>query len=132
MSFVDIDIDNVVEYKSMPAAEYQVRILDAEVKDQKPEKGIGKFIQLKLEVVGEDEAKDIYHVMMLPTPQDDKKKANNRKLAVINLMKAMGREVTSQFDPKDWIGETAWVLLEEETDPEYGTKNRVRRFVVPA
>jgi len=132
MSFVDMTFDDTFEYKSMPAGEHQLRVLDAEVKDQKPEKGTGSFIQLKFEVLGEDTAKDIYHVMMLPTPQDDKKKANNRKLAVIHLMKAIGAEVKSPFDPKEWIGNTGWAILEEETDPEYGTRNRVRRFVVPA
>lgn len=127
MSFLNLNFDDTYEYKSLAEGEYQVRVLNAEIKTS--QKTGGDFIQVTLEAVGEPEAKNINHVFMLPTANDDKKKANNRLLAIKNFLTAMGIDPGKGFDVAELQGCSGWAILVEETDPEYGTQNRVRRFI---
>jgi len=86
MSFLGQDFDNIFEPKSVKEGEYQLRVLDAQSKTSS--KTGGDYISVKLEIVGEPEAKDINHVMMMPTPNDDVKKRNSRLSAIANFLKA--------------------------------------------
>ena len=127
MSFLGIDFDNVFEPKSMPAGEYQLRVLDALIKQS--QKTGGDYLSVKLEILGEPEAKDINHVMMLPAANDDIKKKNGRLAALANFFKACGKDPSNIGNIQEVIGDTCWAILVEESDPEYGTQNRVRKFV---
>jgi len=128
MSFLNQDFDNVFEPKSMKEGEYQLRVLDANVKQS--QKTGGDYIFAKLEIVGEPEAKDINHVMMLPTPTDDIKQKNKRLSNIQNFLKACGYDPTSVENVQDIVGSTCWAILGEEADPEYGMQNRVKKFVI--
>ena len=127
MSFLGQDFDNIFEPKSMKEGEYQLRVLDAQVKSSS--KTGGEYIMAKLEIVGEDEAKNINHVMMLPAASDDVKKKNGRLSAIANFVKACGYDPSSLSNVNELMGATCWAILTEEADPEYGMQNRVRKFV---
>lgn len=128
MSFLGQDFDGVFEPKSLKEGEYQLKVLDAVTKTSA--KTGGDFISVKFGVVGEDQAKDINHVMMIPTAQDDAKKKNSRLSAIQNFLKACGLDPASAQNVNEVIGCTCWAILVEEADPEYGMQNRVRKFVV--
>ena len=127
-SFVNIDgLNDAQELKSVPQGEYQLRVLSCEVRNSKNTGG--DFIMASLEILSEPLAKNINHVMMIPTSADDAKKQNNRKLAIRNFLQACGIDTSKGFAPSDLEGCTAWALLVEEEDPEYGKQNRVRKWV---
>jgi len=128
MSFLGQDFDNIFEPKSVKEGEYQLRVLDAQTKTSS--KTGGDYISVKLEIVGEPEAKDINHVMMMPTSNDDVKKRNSRLSAIANFLKACGLDPASTSNVNEVIGCSCWAILAEEADPEYGMQNRVKRFVV--
>jgi len=127
MSFLGQNFDDVFEPKSMKEGEYQLRVLDAQVKQS--QKTGGEYLSVKLEIHGEPTAKDINHVMMLPAPNDDVKKKNGRLAAIQNFLKACGYDPASISNVNELTGSTCWAILVEEADPEYGTQNRVRKFV---
>jgi len=127
MSFLGLDFDNVFEPKSAKEGEYQVRVLDANIKDS--QKTGGQYIALKLEVLGDPEIKDINHVMMIPTAKDDVKQKNKRLSAIQAALKAFGSDPATLGNVQELIGATSWAILVEEADPEYGMQNRIRRFV---
>jgi hypothetical protein len=128
MSFLGQDFNNIFEPKSVKEGEYQLRVLDAQTKTSS--KTGGDYISIKLEIVGEPEAKDINHVMMMPTSNDDVKKRNSRLSAIANFLKACGLDPASTSNVNEVIGCSCWAILAEEADPEYGMQNRVKRFVV--
>ena len=127
MSFLGQDFENVFEPTSMKEGEYQLKVLDAQVKTSKNTGG--EYISAKLEILGEPEAKDINHVMMLPTANDDVKKKNSRLSAISNFLKACGFDPAAVSNVQELVGSTCWAILTEEQDPEYGMQNRVRKFV---
>jgi hypothetical protein len=131
MPFLGLDYDNTWEPKSLPEAEYQIRVIEAKIGQQKPEKGSGSFIQLRLEVLDEPEAKDFTHVMMLPGGQDDAKQRNARTRAIQNMLKTFGLDPAAVGNIEELQGRTGWAFLTEETSEEYGMQNRVRKFIAP-
>ena len=128
MGFLGQNFDEVVDFVSVKEGEYQLKVLDAQIKTS--QKTGGEYISAKLEVVGESSAKDINHVMMLPTTNDDVKQKNKRLAAIANFFKACGLDPNTCSNISEVIGCICWALLVEEADPEYGTQNRVRKFVV--
>lgn len=118
------------EPESVAGGEYQLRILNLEINKQKKEP-FGQFLQATLDIPSEPKSKNIYHVMMFPTAQDDEKKTNNRKRAIQFFFQAFGIDVSRGVNLAEAVGNMGWALLEEEDDPEYGTRNRVKKFILP-
>jgi hypothetical protein len=121
--------ENTYEPETVKEGEYNLRITDLEVKAS--QKTGGNFVQVAMEIVGEPKAKNIYHVMMFPTAQDDEKKKNNRLNAIQKFVTAFGETITAGFNLKSLIGNTGWAILREEEDAEYGMKNTIKKFVLP-
>jgi len=130
MSFLGQSFDDVFEPKSVPGGEYQLRILKAEVRKQKPEKGTAEFIQLRAEIVGEPKAKEITHVIMMPTAEDDIKAKNDKMSRQLVFLKACGLDPASVNNINEVEGCTFWAILDEKESEEYGTQNNIRKFVV--
>lgn len=130
MSFLDIDFNDTFEPKVMAPGEYNLRILRAETKTSKNTGG--DYLNVQMEIVDEPEADDIYHIMMLPTSNDDIKKANKRKLALLNFFKAFGINPSAGMNVAELEGQTGWAILDIEDDPEFGQRNRVKKFVAGA
>lgn len=127
-TFVNLGLDDAKELKSVPAGEYQLRVVEATIGHS--DKTGGDYLKLRLEILNEPFTKDLSYFMMFPTPQDDPKKANNRKLAVRNAIQACGLDTSKGFNPQDLEGATAWAILREEDDPEYGKQNSVKKWVI--
>lgn len=127
MSFLsDLNLNDAVEYSSVPEGEYELRILNV---DRKVSANTGgEYVMARLEVINEPYSKDINHVMMLPTPADDVKKKNNRMLALVRFLEAFGFDPNNPPPPEEMIGATGYAFLVEEEDSEYGKQNRIRRF----
>ena len=127
MSFLGQDFGSVFEPKSVKEGEYQLRVLSCELKDS-PKTG-GSYIMARFEIIGENTAKDLNHVMMLPTPQDDVKQRNNRLANIQAFVQACGFNPADDLQIDEFIGATCWAILSEKDDPEYGMQNKVKRFV---
>ncbi len=128
MSFLGQNFDEVFEPISVKEGEYELKVLDAVTKTST--KTGGEYISAKMGIISEPKAKDINHVMMLPTPNDDIKQKNKRLSAISNFLKACGLDPATTNNINEVIGSTCWAILVEETDPEYGMQNRIRKFVV--
>lgn len=128
-SFLNLDVNDAQEYKSVAEGEYQLRITAAEIKTSKNTGG--DYISVKCLIMGDDPfTKDINHTLMIPTGKDDVKQANNRKLAIRNFMQAFDIETGNQINVEDWVGKTGWVVLVEEHTDQYGDQNKIRRVIV--
>lgn len=121
-----LDFSGVYEPETVPEGEYQLRVLSTEIKTST--KTGGDFIQIKLDIPSNPKAKDVTHVMMLPTQKDDPKQKNSRLAAVQNFLKACGYDNVNNINEVD--GSMPWAILGEEETPEYGKQNRVKKFVV--
>ena len=130
MSFLGQSFDDVFEPKSMPEGEYQLRILKAEIRKQKPEKGTGEFIQVRAEIVGEPTAKEITHVIMLPVDTDDVKEKNSKMSRQLNLLKSCGLDPGAVNNINELEGCSFWAILDEKESEGYGLQNNIRKFVV--
>ena len=121
-----LDFNGVYEPTTVSKGEYQLRVLEAEVKPS--QKTGGDFIQLRLDIPSEPKSKDITHVMMLPTASDDAKKKNGRLAAIQNCFKACGMDNVSNIN--ELIGATPWAILDEEESTDFGKQNRIKKFVI--
>ena len=128
MSFLGQDFSSVFEPKSRPEGEYQLKVLACELKTS-PKTG-GDYISARLEIVGDAEAKDINHVLMLPSPQEDFKQRNNRLANIQAFVESCGFNPAEDLQVSELVGATCWAILAEKDDPEYGMQNKVKRFVV--
>lgn len=125
--FLNFDFEDTYEPVAIPEGEYMVRVINAEVKSGQK----GPFLILRLDVPEEPKAKDMTHVLMLPTENDDAKQANRRKLAIKRLLEATGIGLGG-FSPEQLVGSTFYAYLVEEESEEYGTQNRIRRILTGA
>lgn len=127
MALIDVDVSERHDIVSLPdMTEAEVRIAAVpEIKESL--KTGGKFLQLRLEVVDEPYTKDIYHVIMFPAPGDTDKQVNVRKNALAAFYAAFGVDL-SEPDTETMVGLTTKCILAEEDDPEFGMRNRVRRW----
>jgi hypothetical protein len=121
-----LDFSGVYEPETVAEGEYQLKVLDAEMKTST--KTGGEFIMVKMGISNNPKAKDISHVMMLPTQKDDPKQKNNRLSNIQNFFKACGVDNVQNIN--ELVGCTPWAILVEEETPEFGKQNRVKRFVV--
>lgn len=128
MGFLGQNFEDVFEPKSVKEGEYQLRVLSAEVKTST--KTGGDYIGLRMEIVSEPTAKEINHVMMIPTASDDIKQKNKRLSAIQAFVKSCGLDPSTTNNVKEVEGCTCWAILSETEDPEYGMQNKVRKFVV--
>jgi len=127
MSFIiDEDTENVVEPGTVPAGEYELRIIKAESKNsQKGE----PMIAIQLDIPSEPTAKDIYLYVMLPTSSDDEKKKAQKLVNLKRFKTAFNLPQTGPINSDDLDGLMTWAILDEKEDEEYGKSNRIKRFV---
>jgi len=141
MSFLDIDFDDVVEFNAVPAGEYRVRITEAKIWEEDPNKGNRRALRVTLDIVDHALAKPVSHFMNLPvdpTPEEQadpellkkyQRRTNMQKLSLKNFFEAF------RIDPKttsieSYAGEECFAVLSVFTDDKYGEQNRVDRFIV--
>jgi hypothetical protein len=126
-TFINFEDGDAVELGTLPGGtEAQLRIVDA--KTGTSQKGSGDFLMIRMEIVNEPYMKDISHVIMFPDGNQDDKSNNNRKLGMKQFRAAFDI-ASGGFNTNELIGKTAWAVLNEKDDPEYGKQNRVKNWV---
>jgi len=135
MSFMDgVDLNDTFEPAThSDGTEVKLRISDAEVR--KGDKG--QYFFVRIEDPEDFTIKDINHIMMVPSKDDNPKVQNARKRAINDFCEAFGVDVpsvetveeASQYVQSNWPGNSAWAILRHSEDPEYGEQNRIRKFV---
>ena len=126
-----VNLDEVPAQHAVPGGEYQLCLVSSEIKQQKPEKGDGKFIQASFEVVGDPDSKLINHVMMLPNASDDDRKKNARLRNIGDFFKTCSIPSTGKVNLAAYNGNFGFAILIIEDGGEYGEQNRIRRFITP-
>ena len=87
------------------------------------------YISVRLEVVGEAGAQDVYDIIMLPAEGQTPESNEKRKLRLKRFCDAFGISYEGgQIDLASAEGLDAIAILSVENDPEYGERNRVRRY----
>ncbi len=129
--FLDLDVSGAQELKTFSAgSEVNLRVIDADVRTS-PKTG-GDYLMVYWEPIGEPMYKDINKVFMLPTDNDRPKQANNRKLAIKQFCESHGIALDPAREVSEYmIGAEGWAIVREVDDPEFGTKNEIKAFVVP-
>lgn len=134
VGFGDYDLDAVPELHTLPIGEAELRLISAELKQQKPDKGTGYFLQLKFQSVTDPNAENIMHIMMLPQAEKEERTNNNRLRALKDFAAAYGVPCKSLSElinnVYNSIGNSGFALLKIEESPEYGAQNRISKFVV--
>lgn len=125
-----VNLDEVPSQHAVPAGEYQLMLASAEVRDQKPDKGTGRFIMATFEILGDPDAKLITHVMMLPAADDNDRKKNNRLRNIGDFFKCFGIPSKGSVNLSAYEGNQGWAILNVEDGGEFGEQNRVKRFIV--
>lgn len=127
MSFLDLNLNDVPSLDAVEAGEYEVRIVEVEIKTSKNTGG--EMILCRLDIPSEPASKDLTHVMMLPTAADDEKKKVRRLQAIKEFCDAFGIDYSKGLSLHNPEGLTAWAILGIEETDEYGRQNRVKRFI---
>jgi len=122
-----MNLEDTPELSTVEEGEYEVRCTDVEKRHS--EKTGGDYLLLRLEIPTIPESEQITEVLMLPTENDSEKQQIRRKNAIKRAAQAFGVGISGGVETEDFIGESAWCILTEEEDEEYGMQNRVRRFV---
>lgn len=126
-SFLDLgeDLDNVPDLTTVADEDYELRLVTFE---RRPGKKKGPFLFTEFEIVGQPDTKIIRHVLMLPTDNDPERQKQNRKRAIKYFYKCFSIPTAGPIVYSEYIGNTGWATLLEETDPTYGKQNRIARF----
>lgn len=121
----DLDFDNLPEIGAVPNGEYQVTIVDAS--DYISNTSGKPSIRVLLDIPGEATADTIYHYLPLPTPDDDEKKSIRNRARIKQFLESFG--LTKDMDYQDWVGKTAWALIQQEKGQNGEPRNAIRRFI---
>jgi hypothetical protein len=124
-----VDLETVPPQHAVPAGEHLLTLVDCEVRQQKADKGSGKFIIAQLEVSSDPDAKLISHVMMLPAASDKERKVKNRLRNIGDFYKTFSIPSSGPVKFSDYLGNQGWATLTIENSTEYGDQNRIGRFI---
>jgi hypothetical protein len=129
MSFIlDVETQNAPEFKSLPdGTEAELRIVKAEMKNSG--KGDPALV-LRFDIPAEPYSKDINFWIMLPKNGDDEKTVAQKQNRLKTLKAAFKLAPVGPLSAEDMEGAKGWAILGEEESAEYGSQNRVKRFVV--
>lgn len=127
MSIINLDLGNVKEPAPVPDGEYLVRVVG--IPEVKTAQSGNNYINVRLELVGESGAMDVYDSITLPGADQTVEANEKRKLRLKRFCDAFGISYSGgQIDLASAEGAEAVAILSVENDPEYGTRNRVRRY----
>lgn len=132
MSFIlDTDTSDVPVLTTLPTGtEVELRILGAEMKNAKTSGA--PMLALHLDIPSEPTTKDIFHNIMLPTPQDDEKKRVGKLNRLKDFKAAFDLPQSGAIASEDMEGRRGWAILKEEKDLNDELQNSIQKFVVGA
>lgn len=126
-SFLDLgNLDDVPDLHTVGDSEQELRLVTFE---RRPGKNKGPYLFVEFEIVADPTTKIVRHVMMLPNASDKERTQFGRKRAIKYFYKAFNIPTDQSVVLADYVGNTGWAALTEETDPQYGTQNRIARFM---
>jgi hypothetical protein len=126
MSILDYNLVDVPDEQIVPAGEYSVKILSAKAKTSKSGK---PMIEVAIGFPDEIDARTCFHYITLPAEGDDDSVANGKLRRLKEFYEAFGIAYDGPVDLDLVTGETAFAIIAEEEDEEYGASNRVKRFL---
>jgi hypothetical protein len=129
MPVLDLNLDKAPDIKAVEPGEYRVRIESVEIKTS--QKG-NEYISVRMTLPDEKTADDVYHMLMLPSAEDDEKTSNKRLSRLKKFCEWLDVPLKGKLNTEDWQGREGWVHLTTEDDPEYGERNRVQKLGRPA
>ena len=128
-SILDINFDDVYDFETLPAdTEAQLRVLRAEIHTS--QRSGNKMIHFVFDVPDNPRIDDIHHYAGLPGEDDDAKMRNKKLQRVKEAYIALG-VTPGRVEMSDFVGQTCWAIVGEETDAQYGTRNTIKSFVLP-
>lgn len=129
MSYLDLNLADAQEPELLkPDREYLMKVFKVTQKESKSTAG-NFYLEVVLEPVENPLAKMVTHRLMLPGPDDEQRTRNNRTWAIKSFVQAIGLDPAVQQDTQSWVGEQCWIIAGVESDPEYGEKNNVKKFI---
>ena len=90
------------------------------------------YLLALLSVVGEPDARDIRHMMMLPRDDQDAKQQSNAKRKLKYFGQAFGIPMTGKVSFDGYLGRQAIAIIGVDADTGYGESNRIKRWVTGA
>ena len=127
MSFIiDVETEGVEGFHTVPADEYELRILKAE---QKTSKKGDPMLEIQLEIPSDPKSKDMFHYLMLPTNSDDEKRKTQKLVNLKEFKAAFGLPASGPISEADLEGARGWAILAEDESTEFGKSNKIKRFV---
>ncbi len=130
MTLLDLALNDVPELKTVEAGtEVEVQLASFE----KTESKAGKpMLSCRLQITSEADVQAVFNYLSLPVAEDDESTKNSKLRRIQRFADAFGIDYSSgSIDLEASVGKSAWVVLNEESDEEYGTRNTVKRFVTP-
>lgn len=126
--FGDEDLENVADLTILPDDTEAKLQLDS-VTVGESDKG-NQYWQARLTIVGEPDAPQVRHLMMLGG--NDERQINNRKRRRKYFCQAFGISMSGSVDFSKYYGRQAVGILGVEEDTGYGASNNVKRWVTGA
>ncbi len=137
MSFLeDINFQNVVEPRTVPGGEeYRLRIVDIKRDNEDnqklpTDKNGYRYLMPIFEIPDEVGAMNFNHYLRLPSEDMSDKELNNAKYRIKQFLECFGFDSNNPPDLDDFSGAEGYAILGEQSDPEYGDQNNIRRFIV--
>lgn len=126
MSFIELDT-NVPDLHIVEKGEYELEILSV-----RQEEGDNPRLSVRLEVVGDALAEDIYHTLWLPKGSDTEKQRAKTITRLVEFVKAFGGEVQDGIDLESLTGLRGRALVDiQPANPErgYEARNRIAKVL---
>lgn len=125
MSLLNYNMDDIPDQHTMPPGEHQLELKKVE---QKTSKKGDPMLESLFTVVGDADAKPIFHYTMLPAESDDDNQTNNKLRRLKEFLQALGADISGDVETETLVGSTCFAILKEEDDAEYGKRNSISRF----
>jgi hypothetical protein len=127
-TFLNIDLASAKEPQVVEPGEYLMNIESAELKTGRESKK--PYVNLRCSIEGQENAKQVYHIMSLPSADDDDEVRNSRTLAFVRLCAATGYQPgPNGIAIEELSGQQFTAILALEDDAQYGPKNIIKRFL---
>jgi hypothetical protein len=127
----DWNLGDIPEPEVIPDGD-EVKVTITSVIDAETKTGSIPYWRVTLEVMDQPLVKEFSHNLYKPFEGQTPKQSFNSKYRIQEFMRAFNLDMSRPFDPEiDWIGESAWCIVNMREDKEYGKQNQVRKWILP-
>lgn len=132
-TFFNVDLGDVdPETKPVEPGIYKLRFLGGDIRTSK---NGNRYLNSRFAIVEDDSgvrvqnAGIVFDIKMLPTDEDEIDQKESRQRGLKQILVALG-ENGSSLDLDTLTGNLCTAMLDKENDPQYGERNRIRRFLL--